>query len=180
MMIIQYHADMTDRSTEMARWPADPPKDVRPADLDEVDRRILSLLHGDARITNNALAEAVGIAPSTCHGRVRRLVDLGVIRGFYTDIDPVAVGSPLQAMVSVTLQSSARGKIRSFIQQIRRRRQVMDVYFLAGADDFILHVAARDTEDLRSFVVENLNADTDVAGTQTSLIFEHLRGAAPI
>jgi DNA-binding Lrp family transcriptional regulator len=171
---------MTDRSTEMVRRPADPPKDVRPADLDEVDRRILSLLHGDARITNNALAEAVGIAPSTCHGRVRRLVDLGVIRGFYTDIDPVAVGSPLQAMISVTLQSSARGKIRGFIQQIRRRRQVMDVYFLAGADDFILHVAARDTEDLRSFVVENLNADTDVAGTQTSLIFEHLRGAAPI
>jgi DNA-binding Lrp family transcriptional regulator len=179
-MIIQYDACMTDRSTETARRPADPPKDVRPADLDEVDRRILSLLHDDARITNNALAEAVGIAPSTCHGRVRRLVDLGVIRGFYTDIDPVAVGSPLQAMISVTLQSSARGKIRSFIQQIRRRRQVMDVYFLAGADDFILHVAARDTEDLRSFVVENLNADTDVAGTQTSLIFEHLRGAAPI
>ena len=93
-----------------------------------MDRRILSLLHGDARMTNNALAEAVGIAPSTCHGRVRRLVDLGVIRGFYTDIDPVAVGLPLQAMISVNLQSNARGKIRSFIQQIRSRRQVMDVY----------------------------------------------------
>jgi DNA-binding Lrp family transcriptional regulator len=157
-----------------------PPKDVRPADLDAVDRKILTLLHVDARITNNALAEAVGIAPSTCHGRVRRLLDLGVIRGFYADVDPVAVGLPLQAMISVTLQSNARGKIRSFIQQIRTRRQVMDVYFLAGADDFILHVAARDTEDLRAFVVENLNADADVAGTQTSLIFEHLRGAAPI
>jgi DNA-binding Lrp family transcriptional regulator len=155
---------MTDKSSEFAAQVDDSPKDVRPADLDGVDRRILSLLHGDARITNNALADAVGIAPSTCHGRVRRLVDLGVIR----------------AMISVTLQSHARGKIRSFIQQIRRRRQVMDVYFLAGADDFILHVAARDTEDLRSFVVENLNADADVAGTQTSLIFEHLRGAAPI
>ncbi|MCV7123103.1 HTH-type transcriptional regulator AldR [Mycobacterium lacus] len=171
---------MPDKITERTGRPDDSPKNVRPADLDEVDRRILSLLHGDARITNNALAEAVGIAPSTCHGRVRRLVDLGVIRGFYSDIDPVAVGLPLQAMISVNLQSNARGKIRSFIQQIRRRRQVMDVYFLAGADDFILHVAARDTEDLRSFVVENLNADADVAGTQTSLIFEHLRGAAPI
>jgi DNA-binding Lrp family transcriptional regulator len=160
--------------------PGDPPKDVRVADLDQVDRRILTLLHSDARIPNNALADAVGIAPSTCHGRVRRLVDLGVIRGFYTDIDPVAIGLPLQAMISVSLQSNARGKIRNFIQQIRSRRQVMDVYFLAGADDFILHVAARDTEDLRAFVVENLNADVDVAGTQTSLIFEHLRGAAPI
>ncbi|MCV7341727.1 Lrp/AsnC family transcriptional regulator [Mycobacterium haemophilum] len=171
---------MSDRPTELRGERGNLPKDVRPADLDAVDRRILSLLHGDARMTNNALAEAVGIAPSTCHGRVRRLVDLGVIRGFYTDIDPVAVGLPLQAMISVNLQSNARGKIRSFIQQIRRRRHVMDVYFLAGADDFILHVAARDTDDLRAFVVENLNADADVAGTQTSLIFEHLRGAAPI
>jgi DNA-binding Lrp family transcriptional regulator len=85
-----------------------------------------------------------------------------------------------RAGISASLRSHARGKIRDFIQQIRSRPQVMDVYFLAGADDFILHVAARDTEDLRSFVVENLNADADVAGTQTSLIFEHLRGAAPI
>jgi DNA-binding Lrp family transcriptional regulator len=171
---------MPDRTTDQNRpWPGEP-NDVRPANLDKVDRKILTLLHGDARIPNNALAEAVGIAPSTCHGRVRRLVDLGVIRGFYTDIDPVAVGLPLQAMISVNLQSNARGKIRDFIQQIRSKRQVMDVYFLAGADDFILHVAARDTEDLRAFVVENLNADADVAGTQTSLIFEHLPGAAPI
>jgi DNA-binding Lrp family transcriptional regulator len=180
LTIILYREAMPDSSTDRKRVPEGASKDLRPADLDAVDRRILAALHADARITNNALAEAVGIAPSTCHGRVRRLVDLGVIRGFYTDIDPVAVGLPLQAMISVTLHSNARGKIRSFIQQIRDKRQVMDVYFLAGADDFILHVAARDTEDLRSFVVENLNADADVAGTQTSLIFEHLRGAAPI
>jgi len=156
------------------------PKDLRPVDVDSVDRRILGLLHADARMTNSALAEELDIAPSTCHGRVRRLVEGGVIRGFYADIDPAAVGLPLQAMISVSLQSNARGRIRDFIAQIRRRPQVMDVYFLAGADDFILHVAARDTEDLRLFVVENLNADDDVAGTQTSLIFEHLRGAAPI
>ncbi|OBB36727.1 Lrp/AsnC family transcriptional regulator [Mycobacterium sp. 852002-51961_SCH5331710] len=155
-------------------------KDVRPVPLDDVDRRILAALHRDARISNSALAEAVGIAPSTCHGRVRRLREVGVIRGFYTDINPAAIGLPLQAMISVSLQSSARGRIHSFIQQIRRRPQVMDVYFLAGSDDFILHVAARDTDDLRSFVVENLNADADVAGTQTSLIFEHLRGASPL
>ena len=156
------------------------PKDVRPADLDDVDRRILALLHADARLPNSALAEAVGIAPSTCHGRVRRLQDVGVIRGFHADIDPAAIGLPLQAMISVSLQAGARGKIRKFVEQIRTRPQVIDVYFLAGADDFILHVAARDTDDLRSFVVDNLNADADVAGTQTSLIFEHLRGAAPL
>ncbi|MGA9489851.1 MAG: Lrp/AsnC family transcriptional regulator [Mycobacterium sp.] len=171
---------MSEENSENAIGAVVSPKDLRAADIDSVDRRILGLLHADARMTNSALAEELDIAPSTCHGRVRRLVESGVIRGFYADVDPAAVGLPLQAMISVSLQSNARGRIRDFIQQIRRRPLVMDVYFLAGADDFILHVAARDTEDLRSFVVENLNADADVAGTQTSLIFEHLRGAAPI
>ncbi|WP_179468833.1 HTH-type transcriptional regulator AldR [Mycolicibacterium vinylchloridicum] len=171
---------MTEGSTKIGGRSTGAPKDVRSADLDDVDRRILAALHADARISNSALADSVGIAPSTCHGRVRRLQDLGVIRGFYTDIDPSAIGLSLQAMISVSLQSNARGKIGTFIEQIRRKPQVMDVYFLAGADDFIIHVAARDTDDLRSFVVENLNADADVAGTQTSLIFEHLRGAAPL
>ena len=171
---------MNEESSIMIASRPRPPKDVRALEIDDVDRRILMLLHRDARMPNSALADAVGIAPSTCHGRVRRLHELGVIRGFYADIDPAAIGLSLQAMISVSLQANARAKIRSFIAQIRSKPQVMDVYFLAGADDFILHVAARDTEDLRSFVVENLNADADVAGTQTSLIFEHLRGASPL
>ena len=171
---------MVEKSSDRSGSVGTSSQDVRPAALDDVDRRILTALHRDARIPNNALAEAVGIAPSTCHGRVRRLQDLGVIRGFHADIDPAAIGLGLQAMIAVSLQSGARRHIRGFIETIRRLPQVMDVYFLAGADDFILHVAARDTEDLRSFVVENLNADADVAATQTSLIFEHLRGASPL
>ncbi|MBV8348549.1 MAG: Lrp/AsnC family transcriptional regulator [Mycolicibacterium sp.] len=171
---------MAERSTRSTATAAGPLKDVRAPEIDDVDRRILHALHDDARISNSALAELVGIAASTCHGRVRRLQEIGVIRGFYTDVDPAAVGRPLQAMISVSLQSNARGRIRHFISEIRKLPQVIDVYFLAGADDYILHVAARDTEDLRTFVVENLNADPDVAGTQTSLIFEHLRGGAPL
>ncbi len=171
---------MTEQKTSMAPVRRSESKDLRAGELDDVDRHILKVLHADARIANSALAETVGIAPSTCHGRVRRLQELGVIRGFHADIDPTAIGLPLQAMVSVSLQAGARAKIRAFVQQIRRRPHVIDVYFLAGADDFIIHVAARDTDDLRSFVVDNLNADADVAGTQTSLIFEHLRGASPL
>ena len=171
---------MGEKTSKKAVPGPDKSKDVRAPELDDVDRRLLTLLHADARISNSALADAVGVAPSTCHGRVRRLQELGVIRGFHADIDPAAIGLPLQAMVSVSLQSGARGKIRAFVHQIRRKPQVIDVYFLAGADDFIIHVAARDTDDLRSFVVDNLNADADVAGTQTSLIFEHLRGASPL
>src|SRR6185312_11696996 len=112
---------MSEGSSERSRSPARPPKDVRPVEMDEVDRRILTALHSDARMSNSALAEAVGIAPSTCHGRLRRLQDIGVIRGFYTDINPAAVGLTLQAMISVSLQSNARGRIRDFIAQIRQR-----------------------------------------------------------
>jgi DNA-binding Lrp family transcriptional regulator len=171
---------MIERSSEAVIDAPGSTKDVRPPVIDDVDRRILNALHDDARVPNSVLADMVGIAPSTCHGRLRRLQDIGVIRGFYTDVDPAAIGRPLQAMISVNLQSNARGRIRHFIAEIRKLPQVIDVYFLAGADDFILHVAARDTDDLRAFVVENLNADPDVAGTQTSLIFEHLRGGAPL
>ena len=180
MKIILYSGRVVDKSSARSGPGVPSSQDVQRPALDDVDRRILTALHADARIPNSALAEAVGIAPSTCHGRVRRLQELGVIRGFHADIDPAAIGLSLQAMISVSLQSGARGRIRDFIASIRRLPQVMDVYFLAGADDFILHVAARDTEDLRSFVVENLNADADVAATQTSLIFEHLRGASPL
>ncbi|MBF6394161.1 winged helix-turn-helix transcriptional regulator, partial [Nocardia farcinica] len=69
--------------------------------LDDVDRILLDELARDGRMTNNALAAAAGIAPSTCLGRVRSLVERGVIRGFHADIDPAALGRSLQAMISV-------------------------------------------------------------------------------
>src|SRR5918996_4602481 len=112
---------MSEGSANSVALKARPSKDVRPVDIDAIDRRILTALHADARMSNNALAALVGIAPSTCHGRVRRLQELGVIRGFYADIDPAAIGLNLQAMISVSLQSNARGKILSFIQHIRRK-----------------------------------------------------------
>ncbi|MGV9860380.1 Lrp/AsnC family transcriptional regulator [Gordonia sp. NPDC003425] len=155
------------------------PKDVRPAVLDETDRELLRLLQTDARMPNSELAAKVGIAPSTCHGRLRRLVDSGVIRGFFADVDPAAVGRPLRAMVAVSLQSDARGQIRRFVGEIARSDEVIDVFFLAGTDDYLLHVATSDTESLRTFV-EMLNSRREVAGTTTSLVFDHLRGDAPL
>ena len=157
------------------------PNIVRPraTGLDDVDRKILALLQADARMSNSALAAEVGIAASTCHGRIRRLVDMGVVRGFFADIDPAAVGRPLRAMVAVSLQSDARGQIRRFVAEIGVHDEVIDVFFLAGTDDYLLHVATADTETLRQFV-EMLNSRPEVAGTTTSLVFEHLRGSAPI
>jgi DNA-binding Lrp family transcriptional regulator len=165
---------MAVKSSMRAKAAAAPPKIVRPA-VDDVDRRILAQLAADARIPNNALAEAVGIAPSTCLGRVRALRDSGVIRGYHADIDPAALGRPIQAMIAVRLQAHARGHMTEFVAKVTELPEVLNVFFLGGADDFLVHIAATGTENLRDFVVVNLSGNPDVALTETNLIFEHVR-----
>src|SRR5689334_17597047 len=155
-----------------------PPKDVRP--LDEVDRAILAVLAGDARISNKDLADRVGVAQSTCLGRVRALRADGVIRGFHADIDPRALGHDLQAMIAVRLQPSARGALNDSITALSRRPEVLEVYFVAGANDFLVHVATASTDELRRFVGDVLNRDPAIAGTETNLIFEHIRARGRI
>jgi len=147
-------------------------------ELDEVDRTILAELSADARIPNNALADRAGIAASTCLGRVRLLRERGVIRGFHADIDPAAIGRPIQAMIAVRMQSHARSHLAEFAASVAELPEVLNVFFLAGADDFLVHVAARNTENLRTFVVVNLSGNPDVALTETNLIFEHIRAGA--
>jgi DNA-binding Lrp family transcriptional regulator len=154
--------------------PTSRPKTVRPDPLDDVDRRIVLELARDARLPNNVLAERAGVAASTCLGRVRALRERGVIRGYHADVDQAALGRSLQAMIAVRLQSTARGRIRAFVAEVARLPEVLNVYFLGGKDDFLLHVAAASSEDLRDFV-EILSLNTDVAYTETSLIFEHVR-----
>ena len=146
-------------------------------DLDDIDRHIVYEMARDARIANNALAERVGIAPSTCLGRVRALRERGVIRGYHADVDPAALGRPLQAMIAVRLQSHARSRIRGFVADVAGLPEVLNVFFLAGKDDFLLHVAAASTAALRDFV-ETLSSNGDVSYTETSLIFEHVRADA--
>ena len=142
--------------------------------LDEVDRRIVALLAADARMPNNALAQRVGIAASTCLGRVRSLVDRGVIRGYHADVDPAALGRPIQAMIAVRLQGHARAKISEFAEWVATLPEVLNVFFLAGAVDFSVHIATGTTESLRDFVV-GLSGQSEVALTETNLIFEHVR-----
>ena len=143
---------------------------------DRVDLQILGELTKNARIPNNALAAAVGIAPSTCLGRVRALRESGAIRGYHADVDPAALGRPLQAMIAVRLRAGARSRLATFTDRIGKRSEVVDIYFLGGADDFLLHVATADAGGLRDFVVDELSAHPEVALTETNLIFEHLRG----
>jgi DNA-binding Lrp family transcriptional regulator len=170
-----HHSMMSGPSTPAAKKIREPGR--AEVTLDAIDAEILRLLAADARIPNNTLAAQVGVAPSTCLMRVRRLQDAGVIRGFHAELAPAALGKPLQAVVSVRLQAHARARIGSFARQFAALPGVLNVFFLAGVNDFQLHVAAASPDDLRDFVVENLSASRDVASTETNLIFEHIATA---
>src|SRR5438876_3038584 len=117
---------MPRRSSRPGPLPPSRSNIVRPP-LDEVDRRLLRELAADARIPNNALAQRAGIAPSTCLGRVRALRESGVIRGYHADVDPAALGRPIQAMIAVRLQSHARGHIPDFMAKIATLPEVLNV-----------------------------------------------------
>jgi DNA-binding Lrp family transcriptional regulator len=150
---------------------------AEPVRLDETDHRLLAALADDARIPNSALAAKVGIAPSTCLTRVRRLRDEGVIRGFHADVDPALAGRPLQAIVAVRMQGHARSRLTAFGHQLAELPGVLNVFLLGGAHDFFIHVAAPDSDGLNDFVVENLSVNPDVALTETNLIFRHVRAS---
>ena len=145
--------------------------------LDALDRDILTELVRDGRIPNNVLAERLGIAPSTCLMRTQNLVKRGVIRRFRADVDHTLVGADLQAIVSVRVRPGARGSLLEFGQRFAHEPGVINVYFVAGAFDFLVHVVAADTEGLRNFVTQNLSGRPETESTQTSLVFEHFQGA---
>ncbi|MFG1674977.1 Lrp/AsnC family transcriptional regulator [Micromonospora sp. NPDC049282] len=153
------------------------PNDVRSfSGLDDVDRAILTELTADGRLPNNALAERVGVAPSTCLTRTRALRECGAIRGFHADVDPAAVGLPLQALVSVRLTAHERAAVDAFRARSVRLPGVVSVFHVAGAEDYVLHVRAASGDALRDFVLDHLAVDPAVRHTETSLIFEQARG----
>jgi DNA-binding Lrp family transcriptional regulator len=146
--------------------------------LDVTDRAILEVLARTGRISNAQLADEVGMAPSTVHQRLRSLIDRGVITGFHASIDQGSFGLALQAMIGVTLRPGARQEsIEAFADRVRALPQVLQLFFLGGVDDFMVHVAVADSSGLRQFVVEHLSAQTSVASTRTSIIFDYHRNA---
>lgn len=151
------------------------PDDPRP--LDDVDRALLNLLEEDGRATNAQLARAAGIAESTCLARMRTLRERGVIRGVHADVDPVAVGRPVEAMVAVRFSGHERSHIEVFTEQVPQLPGVLSLFHVSGATDFYVHVACPNAHDLRDFVLDHLTSRPGVAHAETSLIFDSRRGA---
>ncbi|MFT4158162.1 MAG: Lrp/AsnC family transcriptional regulator [Microbacterium sp.] len=154
------------------------PNTLRAPALDAIDARIVGLLAADGRMPNAELASTLGIAPSTAHARVRSLLDRGVITGFHASVDERMLGAGLQAIIGVTLRPSGRREsIVEFAERVRVLPQVIQVFFLGGDDDFLLHIAVSDSSEMREFVLEHLSAQASVASTRTSIVFDYHRNS---
>ncbi|WP_413335228.1 Lrp/AsnC family transcriptional regulator [Brevibacterium sp. GP-SGM9] len=147
-------------------------------ELDDIDRRLLGELSQDARASGTALATAVGISESTVSLRLKRLKSRGVIRGFSVDVDTSALGIPLQALISIRLAKHDRAEIDAFTAAAPRFPGVVRMYHMAGADDYLLHIVATDTEAVQSFVLDYLTRYPAVAHTRTNLIYRVEDGSA--
>jgi DNA-binding Lrp family transcriptional regulator len=144
-----------------------------PIALDRIDRAIIDALQNNARLSNKELASSVGLAPSSCLARVRRLTEAGVLRGFHADVAPRTVGVGLEAMTAVRLTQHVQDNFRSFFEHAISLPEVVAVYQVAGADDFLIHVAVRDADHLRDFVLDAISTRPEVAHLETALIFQH-------
>ena len=145
--------------------------------LDRTDFDILAALQDNGRMSNKELAEANRISPSTCLERVRRLRALGAISGVHAHVLPQALGIGVQALISIRLRQHAHIEFDALLAEMTQKREVVNVYLLAGAQDLLVHVAVRDVAHLRSVVVDSFTSRDDVEHIETSLIFEFVRSA---
>jgi DNA-binding Lrp family transcriptional regulator len=146
-------------------------------EFDAIDEALLRELQKDARQTNKALAEKVGVAPSTCIERVRELRSRGVITGFRAEIDPGTIGRPIEAILSIQQRGSHRDATEALLEDAAVLPETVRVMALTGTTDFIIHVAVRDMEHLRD-LVWGLIERPEVGRVQSSLVFARVEGPA--
>lgn len=143
------------------------------ASLDRIDRHLVRLLQNDGRLSNKALAAAAGIAPSTCSERMQRLTDRGVFTGFHAEVEPEVMGIGLEALVSVRLSRHTQDDVDRFWHHVDQMSEVIGIYHLSGANDFLCHVVVKDAGHLRQVAVSGFTTLAEVAHIETSIIFEH-------
>lgn len=146
--------------------------------LDRIDFEILDLLQKDGRLTNKEIAAEVGLAPSSCFERIRRLRDSGVILGVHAEVEAEALGIRLQAMVAIQLKQHSRADVEDFYAHVLSLPEVVAAFHLAGRQDFLVHVVVRDTEHLRNLAMDGFTTRPEVAHLETSLIYAASRKQA--
>ena len=143
--------------------------------LDEIDLRILTLLYNDADINNKDLAARIGIAPSTCLERVKRLKNSGVIKGAFIDVNLKSIGGNIEAIAAIRLQPYSEQIVNQLRDDLLLFPEILSLYHMGGSYDYFIHMSVKDSEHLRQFVFNAITSRDEVTTVETSLIFEHSR-----
>jgi DNA-binding Lrp family transcriptional regulator len=146
-------------------------------DLDRTDKDILSHLQNDARLMNKQLSAEVGLAPSSCHERVKRLWSRGVITGTATLLDAKKVGFGLGAVIFANISKDGQINNDALLDQLIDAPEIQNIYLVTGKYDMVISVVARDMDHLKSAVYNALTLNRDIVSFETSIIYDQRRDA---
>jgi Lrp/AsnC family transcriptional regulator, leucine-responsive regulatory protein len=150
--------------------------------IDEIDRKILSLLQTNARLPNAALAEKVGLTTSTVHERVRKLEKKGVIKGYVAMVDAEALGKPILAFIRLSIGSASADYVESknsILKFCQAEPDILECHCVAGDDCYILRVRAAGPADLEK-LIERMRSKAQVIRTTTNIVLSTLKQTAKI
>jgi len=143
--------------------------------MDSIDQRILAILQTNGRISNQELADRVGLSPSPCLRRVKALEAAGIVKRYAALLDPAAVGQALQAVVQVRLDRQTTDTVARFEKEILKFPQVLECHLIAGDWDYVLRVVARDLDDFREFCVNRLARIAGVGNVKSNISMKQVK-----
>lgn len=145
------------------------------ATLDNIDKKIIATLQVEGRLPIVDLADRVGLSPTPCQRRVKRLEEEAVITRYAAVISPAAMGYGLQALVEVTLDDHSEKTVEAFEAAIRDRPEVVACYAMTGDMDFLLHIFAPDLAHFSDFALKALLRMPGVKGSRSSFIMQAVK-----
>ena len=143
--------------------------------IDELDARILELIQEDASLSVADLAERVGLSPSPCWRRIKRLEDLGVVRKRVTVLDAEKLGLGFEVYVSVKLSLPSRTNLEAFEARLENWPEVVSCQTVTGHEDYMLRVMTRDMHAYDDFLRDKLLASDLVSGVESRIIMRSVR-----
>ena len=141
--------------------------------IDEMDRRILSLLQQDARLPNAEIARRVGMAPSATLERLRKLEERGVIQGYEVRLDPQKLGLGLTAFIYIRAHDKP-GELDTG-GRLKQHPNVLEVHHIAGEDCYLVKVRSTDTEELGRMLRTDFSQMPGVVSTRTTIVLGTLK-----
>jgi Lrp/AsnC family transcriptional regulator, leucine-responsive regulatory protein len=145
------------------------------AKLDAIDRAILNQLQQAGRLSNQDLAQRIHLSPSACLRRVKALEDNGVIAQYVALVNPAAVGRHGTSFTIINLESMNTAQLEAFEQAVRDQPEVLDCFYVAGSNDYLIRFAYRDAQDLERFHTDVLMRLPNVARSNSMLVLRTVK-----